>query len=138
MSRRMNRSFSTHPYLCSELVLIDTGYSPIIPGNLEAIGRSSALVLTQTSVTRKTDVSIHTKDHILKGIVERCIFDEPLGCYVEIRLKPESRWSKTWFNPQHLLAVGCHTDELIKEMLLSYAIELTGRGDVLQRSQSAG
>jgi hypothetical protein len=60
-------------------------------------------VLTETSVRRNTEVSIHTEDHILKGVVEWCGFDDPLGCYVEIRLKPESRWSETWFKPQHLL-----------------------------------
>jgi hypothetical protein len=104
-------SFSTHPYLCSELVSIASASSPAVQGNLEAIGRWSALVLIETSVRRNTEVSIHTKDHILKGIVEWCSFDYPLGCYVEIRLKRESRWSKSWFRPQHLLALQPRTDE---------------------------
>jgi hypothetical protein len=107
----MNQSFSTHPYLCSELVTIGSEGSLGVPGNLEAIGQWSALVLTQTPVRRNTEVSIRTEDHVLKGIVEWCTFDEPLGCYLEVRLKPESRWSKQWFRPKHLLALAKRTED---------------------------
>ncbi len=106
----MNQSFSTHPYLCSELVTIAREPFPVVAGNLEAIGQWSALVLTQTPIRRNTEVTIRTKGHSLKGIVEWCTFDEPLGCYLEVRLMPESQWTKQWFQPEHLLALGNHTE----------------------------
>jgi hypothetical protein len=102
----MNPSFSTNPYLCSELVSIGGRHSRSVPGNLEAISQWSVVLLTDIPLRRGTEVSINTKEHILKGVVERCNVHEPLGCYVEVRLKPKSRWSKRWFLPQHLLALG--------------------------------
>jgi hypothetical protein len=106
----MNSTVSGHTYLCSELVSIACEHSSLVPGNLEAIGQWSALVLTETFVGRNSDVTILTKDHVLEGVVERCDFDEPLGCYVEIRLKPESRWSEAWFRPQHMFALQQRID----------------------------
>lgn len=104
----MNQTFSPHPYLCSELVSISThrakGDSRSFTGNLEAIGEWNLLVLTEVPVRRGTEIRISTRAHTLNGIVEWCNFDEPLGCYLQIRLKNDSRWSQRWFKPQHLLA----------------------------------
>jgi hypothetical protein len=103
----MNESFSPHPYLCSELVSIAParaiGDSRSFTGNLEAIGEWSLLILTEVPVRRGTEIRISTKAHTLNGIVEWCNFDEPLGCYLQVRLKSESRWSQRWFKPKHLL-----------------------------------
>jgi hypothetical protein len=104
--RHMNPSINTHPYLCSELVSIAAEHSPSVCGNLEAISQSRLVVLTDIPLRQGTQVSINTKEHVLKGTVERCNIHEPLGCYIEVRLKPESRWSKRWFVPEHLLALG--------------------------------
>jgi hypothetical protein len=102
----MNPSSNTYPYLCSQLVSIGAEHSSSVSGNLEAISPSSLVVLTDIPLRQGTQVRINTKKHVLKGIVERCNVHEPLGCYVEVRLKPESRWSKRWFVPEHLLALG--------------------------------
>jgi hypothetical protein len=105
----MNRRFSPHPYLCSELVLVTTEHagrdSQAIFGNLEEIGERSALLLTQVPFRCGTEINININPHVLNGIVEGCNFEEPLGCYIEVRLKPESRWSERWFKPKHLLAL---------------------------------
>jgi hypothetical protein len=74
-----------------------------VSANLEEIGESSALVLTETRIRLGTMVALDCKTRELKGIVESCILDEILGFFVEIRLDSECRWSQQWFTPQHLL-----------------------------------
>jgi hypothetical protein len=102
----MGNSFSPYPYLCSELVSIARKGSQAVHGNLEAIGERSAQVLTEVPFRRGAEISIHAGSHILRGNVERCRDDQPLGCFIDVRLNPESRWSLQWFKPLHLLAVG--------------------------------
>src|SRR5580658_9419001 len=106
---QMDRSLSAYPYLCSELVLIArTGAadSQAVQGNLEAIGERSAMVFTEVQVRPGVEISIIANFHILRGYVERCSHDSPLGCYIEVRLNPESRWSEQQFRPQHLVPTG--------------------------------
>jgi hypothetical protein len=79
-----------------------------VPGNLEAIREWKLLVLAEKPFRRGTEVIIDAKGNILNGIVELCNFDEPLVCYIQVRLKPESRWSKQRFEPEHLLALNLH------------------------------
>jgi hypothetical protein len=105
----MTQSFKQHPYLCSELVSITKSGTPlslVVPGNLEAIGERSAMVLTEVPFKRGTKINITANSHVLRGNVERCRHDGPLGCFIEVRLDFESRWSEQWFKPQHLLALG--------------------------------
>lgn len=101
----MSDSFTSHAYLCSELVSIASKQA-VIPGNLEAIDERSALVLTEVPLRRGLEISINASGNTLTGIVDECRFDGPLGWYVEVRLKPESWWSEEWFRPEHLLLVG--------------------------------
>jgi hypothetical protein len=92
---------------CSELVSVicrhDGGRRLAVSANLEEIGESSALVLSETWIRLGTRVAVDCKTRELKGIVESCIHDENLGFFVEIRLDSECRWSPQWFAPQHLL-----------------------------------
>ena len=92
---------------CSELVSVlcrlDNGWRVAVSGNLEEIGESSALVLTETPVRLGTKIALRCKTRELKGIVDSCTWDEGLGFFVEIRLDSECHWSQRWFAPQHLL-----------------------------------
>jgi hypothetical protein len=74
-----------------------------VSANLEEIGESSALLLTETRIRLGTRIALDCKTRELKGIVESCILDEILGFFVEIRLDSECHWSPQWFAPQHLL-----------------------------------
>jgi len=106
---RMGRCFSPYPYLCSELVSIarkGAPHSQAVQGNLEAIGERSVLVFTEVPFRRGAEISIRAGSHILRGSVAQCRYDQPLGCFIDVLLNPESRWSEQWFKPQHLLAVG--------------------------------
>lgn len=106
----MTESITPHPYLCSELVSIfstrSNRDSEVVSGNLEAIGEQRALVLTEVPLRPGSQISIDAHANVLKGVVERCSVDAPLGCFIEVRLEPESWWSEQWFKPEHLLAVG--------------------------------
>ena len=92
---------------CSELVSVlcrhDDGRLFKVPGNLEEIGESSALVLTEASIRPGTKVIVDCKAHKLRGVVQSRWLDEHLGFFVEIRLNPGSRWSQRWFSKEHLL-----------------------------------
>ncbi len=97
-----------HSHFCSELVTVaplDGGGPAAVPGNLEEIGEWNALVLTEAAVQRGATVRVSCETHELRGVVESCVSEEPLGYFVEVRLDPESRWSEQWFAPKHLLAL---------------------------------
>lgn len=78
-------------------------------GNLEEIGEWFAEVLTECAFPRDAVVRIVSKAHQLEGVVEKCTREQPLGFFVKIRLKPQSRWSERWFTPQHLLQLWSGT-----------------------------
>jgi hypothetical protein len=92
---------------CSELVSIvcrqDDGRLLKISGNLEEIGESSALILTDSAIRTGTKVVVTCQTHELKGVVASRSFDEHLGFFVEIRLDSGCQWSQRWFTPEHLL-----------------------------------
>ncbi len=92
---------------CSELVSVicrhDDGRLLKLSGNLEEIGESSALVLTETGIRIGTKVTVDCKTHKLTGVVQSRSLDEHLGFFVEIRLNSECHWSQRRFVPEHLL-----------------------------------
>jgi hypothetical protein len=97
---------------CSELVSAvrpnGSGLPESIRGNLEEIGKYSALVLTESPVPIESRVHIACNVHILRGITSSCTFHRELGYFIEIELTPASRWSPQWFSPQHLVSVREH------------------------------
>ena len=76
-----------------------------MPGNLEEIAERTALVLAEDVVPSGSRVDIACKSHILKGAVKSCTLQSGLGYLLEIRLAPESYWSRNRFVPQHLLTI---------------------------------
>lgn len=91
---------------CSELVSVirtNGGRPESIQGNLEEIAERTALVLTEGAVPNGSRVDVACKSHVLKGIVKSCTTHAGLGFLLEVRLSPESYWSRTGFVPQHLL-----------------------------------
>jgi hypothetical protein len=102
---------------CSELVSVvcrlDGGWRLAVSANLEEIGESSVLVLTQTRIRLGTRITLDCKTRELKGVVESCVLDEILGFFVEIRLDPDCHWSPQWFAPQHLLPSSTFRPKLL-------------------------
>ena len=92
-------------YLCSELIHLTFSNGQGQSANLEEIGETSALVLTEQPVLRGARLNINCGNHTLKGIAGACKFEKLLGYFVEIRLTPASRWSPQWFTPEHLLVL---------------------------------
>jgi hypothetical protein len=100
-----------HPHpqtriLCSHLVSIacSAGHR-IVSGNLEEIGRRSALVLAEAPICSGAFVRITCGMEQLRGIVKSCSFRQRLGFFVEVDLAQDSLWWPGWFTPQHLLAL---------------------------------
>ncbi len=77
----------------------------IVSGNLEEIGRRSALVLADAPICSGALVRITCGMEQLRGIVKSCSFQKRLGFFVEVDLAPDSLWWPGWFTPQHLLAL---------------------------------
>jgi hypothetical protein len=91
---------------CSELVSVvrsNNGRRESVQGNLEEIAERSALVLAEAALSAGSRVEITSNSHVLKGIVKSCTLQTGLGFLLEVRLAPESYWSRTGFVPQHLL-----------------------------------
>jgi hypothetical protein len=102
----MQHRTSESRHLCSQLVSIACAAgSRIVPGNLEEIGRASALVLVEAPIRSGVSVRISCGIEQLRGIVKTCRFRQRLGFYVEIDLAPDSLWWPGWFTPQHLLSL---------------------------------
>lgn len=101
----MQHRTSESRHLCSQLVSIACGGSRSVSGNLEEIGRASALVLVDAPIRSGVSVRISCGIEQLRGIVKACQFRRRLGFYVEIDLAPDSLWWPGWFTPQHLLAL---------------------------------
>ena len=102
----MRNSLDVYTYLCSNLVTVkkETGTErSAIHGNLEEIGESNVLVLLDSPIRRGTRVTVSAGCHRLKGSVKSWNFEPDLGYFVEVQLTADSRWSKAWFTPQHLL-----------------------------------
>jgi len=100
------RSFA---YLCSELVTVE--YVAANEGcrsriaNLEAIDDDKAMLLAEGPIATGTHVRISCHGADLCGVVEGCNADDLLGYSLEITLDPWSRWTESWFRPEHLLAL---------------------------------
>lgn len=95
--------------LCSELVSVrchdPKGGEKAITGNLEEIGESSALVLSESEIPKGTKIRVTCEFNELRGRVRSCSYEPSLGFFVEVSLDPESHWSRQWFTPKHLLGL---------------------------------
>lgn len=101
----MRSEFGRYAALCSELVSVasqDERFAQTV-ANLEAIGKRHALVLMEIALPAGLDVSISNGAASLEGTVTSCRWEGPLGYSIELRLRPESQWSRTVFEPAHML-----------------------------------
>jgi hypothetical protein len=105
----MNQHTTTHSGVRAELVLLAPSAPPrpseSLSASIEAIGEWTLLLLTEVPLKRGTEVDVIAKGRILNGIVEWCNLDEPVGCYIQVRLKPDSRWSYRGFKPMPSLTL---------------------------------
>jgi hypothetical protein len=103
----MRNGLHIYPYLCSELVTVtsheSSGDATVLSGNLEEIGERNARVLLDAPLPRGAQVIVNVGDNTLKGSISTWSFEPGLGYFVDVHLAPESRWTKTWFTPEHLL-----------------------------------
>jgi hypothetical protein len=96
-------------YLCSHLVSViaqSREPQPVLPGNLEEIGETSALLSTSRPICRGTKIRIECARHRLYGVVQISSFEESMGYLLEVELDAESRWSEDRFTPDHLLKIN--------------------------------
>ena len=103
----MQNGLHVYPYLCSELVTVtshdSSGEAKVMSGNLEEIGEWSARVLLDSPLHRGSQVTVNAGDNCLNGRVKSWSFEPDLGYFVDVRLNSESRWTKAWFTPEHML-----------------------------------
>jgi hypothetical protein len=100
-------------YLCSELVRVDyeaaPGITQQLPGNLEEISPTSAVLLMDTSLARGHALSFRAQNRRVRGVVESWVYEPPLGYFVSIRFLDGYEWREDHFQPDHLLKLARFT-----------------------------
>jgi hypothetical protein len=108
MSRR---SFGDFRYLCSELIEVErvdpaSSERKKTTGNLEEIGRRTAVFLAEESYFSGCRVRLACRSRYLEGVVEACQKVKLLGFLIEVRLDFHSQGWPHWFTPEHLLTLN--------------------------------
>jgi hypothetical protein len=114
----MRNDFSTLPNLCSEIILIKAdGMEPVV-GNLEELGETGLVILTDIAFEPGTEVTIQAKNHQFKGSIANSELDQCLGYYLEVRLARDSYWSDRLFQPQHFTKVIALEESSVTEKVV--------------------
>ena len=95
-------------WLCSELVtlLYKNGAELCeTTANLEQISRSSAVLLSDVTITPATAIAFVAQGYLLRGTVTSVENDDALGTFLSIELDTETQWSPECFRPEHALCV---------------------------------
>jgi hypothetical protein len=104
----MGRQNSQSHYLCSDLVTVQftdpAGRRKRITANLEEIAPQRLSLLVDSRIPAGSSATIEAPGLILRGRARKCERSEDLGWFIEVRLAPDSRWSRARFTPAHLLA----------------------------------
>mgnify|MGYP000862461923 CR=1 FL=1 len=94
-------------YLCSELVSLQyvdaAGRQKRTTANLEEIGPNCASLLVEARIPRGARTTIETQGQRLQGYARGAVHEEPLGWFVDVKLSPDSSWSRRRYTPEHLL-----------------------------------
>ncbi|MBN8731403.1 MAG: hypothetical protein J0L64_12740 [Acidobacteria bacterium] len=95
-------------YLCSELVSLHyvdaAGRSQRTMANLEEIGPRRASLLVEARIPRGALTTIETQGQRLQGYARGAVHEALLGWFVDVRLAPDSSWSRGHYSPEHLLS----------------------------------
>ena len=102
-----------HHYLCSQLVTVEyldpSGQNRSGTGNLEEISPTRLCILTAFEIPPGSSVAVLCQGHKLRGRAQKGVRNDWLGWIWDVRLEPESRWSKRLFLPEYLLDLPIHT-----------------------------
>ena len=98
---------SKSQYLCSDLVTVHftdpTGRKMRTTANLEEIAPNSLCLLVDSRIAAGSRTTIELKGLILRGQAGKVEHNQCLGYFVEVRLAPDSRWSRERYTPAHML-----------------------------------
>ncbi|MEP7366165.1 MAG: hypothetical protein ABI972_23145 [Acidobacteriota bacterium] len=104
----MGKQYSQSNYLCSDLVTVQIaepcGRQLRITANLEEIGPKCLSLLVDSAIVAGSQVTVETRGVILRGQARKAEHSQDLGWFIEVRLAPDSRWSRARYTPAHILA----------------------------------
>jgi hypothetical protein len=106
----MAATLDHYTHLCSELVTFswtDTsqvGHRTMV-GNLEEIGEWKARILLDRPVAKGAKATVTAGNNKLTGTVRSWVFEAEIGYMVDVELDRNSRWSASWFQPEHMLCI---------------------------------
>ncbi|MBL0156495.1 MAG: PilZ domain-containing protein [Bryobacterales bacterium] len=105
----MKEQRSEERNLCADLVEIhwkdSSGRNRQATANLEDISPSGLCLQVDVPIPVYSEVRITYPSGEYTGVVRYCQFKE-IGHYVGVQFEPGCRWSKTEYNPLHLLDLG--------------------------------
>lgn len=101
-----NRNSQTH-YLCSDLVTVQftdrAGRRRRLTANLEEIAPNRLSLLVDSRIPAGSHATVEMPGLTLRGRARRAEHSGDLGWFIDVRLAPDSRWSRDRFTPAHLL-----------------------------------
>ena len=92
--------------LCADMVEAEwqdsRGGRKRVTALLEDISPSGACLQFESSIPLGSGIELHCPGEILVGVVRYCVFRE-IGYFIGVEFEPGASWSRTQFEPQHLL-----------------------------------
>lgn len=103
----MGKLNSKSHYLCSDLVTVQftdrAGRCQRVTANLEEIAPHRLSLLLDSRIPFGSHATVEMPGLTLRGHARRAEHSSDLGWFIEVRLAPDSRWSRERFTPAHLL-----------------------------------
>jgi hypothetical protein len=94
-------------YLCSDLVTVNytdrAGCRQRVTANLEEIAPNRLSLLVDLRIPTGSRATIEVRGLILRGRARKSEHSDDLGWFVEVRLAPDSQWSRDRYTPAHML-----------------------------------
>lgn len=112
----MGKLNSKSHYLCSDLVTVQftdrAGRRQRVTANLEEIAPHRLSLLVDSRIPFGSCATVEMPGLTLRGRARRAEHSNDLGWFVEVRLAPDSRWSRERFTPAHMLTapIGSRPD----------------------------
>jgi hypothetical protein len=104
----MGKQNSQSHFLCSDLVTVQftdpAGRRRRITANLEEIAPQRLSLLVESRIPAGSRATVEMPGLILRGRARKAEHSRELGWFIDVRLAPDSRWSRARYTPEHMIS----------------------------------